>query len=197
MPRLTSTATTAEKRELRRRMKLRRAAALAAAGGERLSGLVCAAVRASELFAAALTVAAYLAFNDEIDLAPLFDDAEKCFVVPRVVEPGGDLAFHALEPAALAPHRYGYLEPAASTPQVASSDIDLVMVPGLAFDARGGRLGYGGGHYDRFLLSLPSTTPSVGVTLDALLLDDVPREEHDVRVTHLVTESGLRPVDPD
>src|SRR5690606_23423041 len=83
-------------------------------------------------------------------------------------------------------------EPDGSTPEISASDIDLVLVPGLAFDVGGGRLGYGGGYYDRLLASLPGSVPTVGVTLDELIVDAVPVEPHDVGVSHLVTQSGLR-----
>jgi len=68
-------------------------------------------------------------------------------------------------------------------------EIDLVVVPGIAFDARGGRLGFGGGFYDRFLPQVQA--PKVGLTYDCLLLDEVLVEPHDVSVDIVVTESAV------
>lgn len=68
-------------------------------------------------------------------------------------------------------------------------EIDLVVVPGVAFDPSGRRLGMGGGFYDRFLRRVKA--PKVGLTYDCLLLDDLPVEEHDVPVEIVVTESAV------
>jgi 5-formyltetrahydrofolate cyclo-ligase len=67
-----------------------------------------------------------------------------------------------------------------------------VLLPALAFDERGFRLGYGGGFYDRLLADWPVLT--VGVTPEALVLSAVPREAHDVPVAYLATERGVRRV---
>lgn len=67
------------------------------------------------------------------------------------------------------------------------------MVPGLGFDARGGRLGYGGGYYDRLLTRLPSTALRVAAAFSAQLLDAVPMEPHDQYVSLIVTEDGPLP----
>ena len=72
--------------------------------------------------------------------------------------------------------------------------IGLVLVPGLAFDAQGRRLGYGGGYYDRFLRQ--TAAPRVGLTFDCLLLDEVPEEPHDVRVDVVLTELRLQRTTP-
>lgn len=174
-------------------MRLKRAAVMEARGAQ-LSAEVCAAIAGSRLYAAARTIAAYLAFKDEIDLTPLWTDSEKLWVVPRIARAGTAMSFHVLEQATLVRHRFGQQEPVADAEEVPAAGIDLVLVPGLAFDHGGGRLGYGRGYYDRFLNDVPAAVPTVGVTLDELIVPAVPRDDHDVPVTHLVTESGLRPV---
>jgi 5-formyltetrahydrofolate cyclo-ligase len=63
-----------------------------------------------------------------------------------------------------------------------------VIVPGLAFDSRGRRLGRGGGFYDRFLSQPDLTAVTCGVALEAQILEDLPREPHDVPVDLLITE---------
>jgi 5-formyltetrahydrofolate cyclo-ligase len=67
--------------------------------------------------------------------------------------------------------------------------IDLVIVPGIAFDARGRRLGFGGGYYDRFLAGIRA--PKIGLTYGCLMLDEVPHEAHDVAVDVVVTENAV------
>jgi 5-formyltetrahydrofolate cyclo-ligase len=66
--------------------------------------------------------------------------------------------------------------------------LDLVVVPGIAFDRQGRRLGFGGGYYDRFL-SL-TQAPKIGLSYDCTLLDEVPVEPHDARVDIVITESS-------
>ncbi len=68
---------------------------------------------------------------------------------------------------------------------------DLVIVPGLAFTADGGRLGQGGGWYDRFLSRIRPDCTTVGVCFVEQLLDALPTEPHDIAVDHVVTEHGL------
>lgn len=88
----------------------------------------------------------------------------------------------------LEPGRHGLREPLAHLPEVPAHEIDVVLVPGVAFDARGGRLGRGGGFYDRFLGQAGMRAARVGVCFEVQIVDAVPRERHDALMDHLVTE---------
>jgi 5-formyltetrahydrofolate cyclo-ligase len=82
---------------------------------------------------------------------------------------------------------YGPDEPADRTP-VDPAEIDAIVVPGLAFDRRGFRVGYGGGHYDRYLRSLGDRATRVGVAFEVQLVEHVPRGRFDQPVDVVVTE---------
>lgn len=88
--------------------------------------------------------------------------------------------------------RYGIAEPAEHPARhLRATDLDVVVVPGLCFDARGHRLGYGAGYYDRFLSTLRPDALRVGVAFDAQVIDHVPNEAHDERVDLLLTEERV------
>jgi 5-formyltetrahydrofolate cyclo-ligase len=91
----------------------------------------------------------------------------------------------------LVPGRYGVpAPPEAFRAEPLASDA-LVLVPGVAFDEQGHRLGRGGGYYDRVLSGAGGATP-VGVAFDCQIVEEVPVEPHDRRVAGLLTESGFR-----
>lgn len=79
----------------------------------------------------------------------------------------------------LAPGAFGVLEPIGSLKPVRLCDVQLVLVPGLAFDRHGNRLGHGHGYYDRFLARVPSKIPTVGLAFSFQLLDCLPVTSHD------------------
>ena len=91
--------------------------------------------------------------------------------------------------SALVPHRLGMLEPGEDCPPVDRADIGLVLVPGLAFDLSGGRLGQGGGFYDRWLAGFSGFTAAL--CRAPLLLERLPAEGHDLPVALVLTEEGL------
>lgn len=186
--------------------RLRAAAIPRDESGTRLSLAVSQQIAASDQFDTATTVLTYVAFGSEVDLrslhqaydGPVEAPGRKRFAVPLTHAPDSRLTFHLLAGADLRTSRSGLREPLAAAPQVPLHDVDLVLVPGLAFAVDGTRLGYGKGFYDRFLAELRAAfpaVPTVGVTIDALVFDALPSDAHDVPVTHLVTESGLRPVE--
>ena len=80
---------------------------------------------------------------------------------------------------------FGVREPSTSCPEVPLNQLDLVLVPGLAFDARGGRLGRGKGFYDRLLSGVRGT--KCGVAFDEQLVDAVPVGPHDIRLNCILT----------
>lgn len=84
----------------------------------------------------------------------------------------------------------GLMEPLDSTEVVPPEDLDFIVVPALAFDEEGYRVGYGGGYYDRFLSRTKAYT--VGVARERLMMEKVPREPHDVAVHCVVTEKKAR-----
>ena len=90
-----------------------------------------------------------------------------------------------------APGYRGILEPDPALPRVDVGAIDWVLVPGVAFDAAGRRLGYGGGYYDRLLALMPPATPRVAGAFDVQLVPVVPAAPHDLVVDTLATESRL------
>jgi len=148
-----------------------------------------AAVLALELpeVSGASAVLAFASFGAEIGTDPLLAglfSMGKEVLLPYV---DGDVlgvaAISSLDD--LAPGYRGIREPARREP---ASEVEVAIVPGVAFDERGGRLGHGGGFYDRFLAVLDPAVPVIGFCFDAQVVEAVPREPHDRPVNIVVTE---------
>jgi 5-formyltetrahydrofolate cyclo-ligase len=119
---------------------------------------------------------------------------------PRVDDGGSPrLRFHLAARAELRPGRFGIPEPDASSPEVPASEIAVVIVPGLAFDSTGHRLGFGGGYYDEVLHDEDggsgrlATRPRfvIGVGYDFQVVDACPAGERDARVDCIVTDARV------
>jgi len=152
------------------------------------SEAICRHLAAWPVLRTARVVMAYLAFRNEPSLDMLFAALPHIqWAVPRVEGPR--LVVHPYDPSRLVRHRFGMLEPAAELPVIDPALLDVVLVPGVAFDRRGGRLGFGGGFYDRFLPTTPALR--VGVTYDSCLVDELPCTQSDQRMDWIVTPGGL------
>lgn len=155
---------------------------------------IVARVLALPSFAAARSLLLTLAFRSEWDTLPLVRAAiaaGKSVVVPRVDIATRMLGLHALaDPARdIAPGHQGIPEPLPHCPPMAPSGVDWVLVPGVAFDREGRRLGYGGGYYDRLLPLLRPGLPRVAGAFDLQIVDRVPTGPHDTTVDMIVTET--------
>ena len=143
----------------------------------------------------AATVAAYVSVGTEPGTGPLLETlaaAGRRVLLP-VLLADGDLDWAEYDgPASLVPARFGLLEPAG--PRLgpdAVATADVVVVPALAVDRDGVRLGRGGGSYDRALARVPVGTFVCAVLYEDELLDGVPRDEHDRPVNAVVTPRGV------
>ncbi|KEF34833.1 5-formyltetrahydrofolate cyclo-ligase [Deinococcus sp. RL] len=137
-------------------------------------------------------VLAYHALPGEPDVSALAAEFE--LMAPRArFRPAPHLTLHPWH-TATEQSRFGVRQPPADAPRLALETVDAVLLPGLAFDRRGVRLGYGGGFYDRLLPGFPGLT--LGVVWGALVVDELPSEAHDLRVSFLATEGGLTPTQP-
>jgi 5-formyltetrahydrofolate cyclo-ligase len=138
-------------------------------------------------------VSGFAAIRDEINPAPLMTWlAEEGFqlALPVMVGKGKPLVMRAWTPGdAMNAAAWGIAEPLDDKPEV---EPDVVLVPLLAFDAKGHRLGYGGGFYDRTLARLRAKKPviAVGVAYDELRVDAVPVESYDQPLDWVLTPSG-------
>ena len=140
------------------------------------------------------TVCAYVPVGSEPGSLELLDDLRDagCRVLLPVVTGQQPLEWSEyLGPASLAPADYGLLEPQGRLVGAESiGAAELVLVPALAVDRRGVRLGRGGGHYDRSLPLAARDAVLMGVVGDEEFVESLPGEEHDVRVSAVVTPSG-------
>lgn len=141
------------------------------------------------------TISAYLALPEEVDVTPLLERLPGWrWVLPRV-EPDGDMTFRDRDvPREV--HDLGMEQPVDMGSPVPVHEIDVFLVPGMAFDATGARVGRGGGFYDRALAGRRTDTLAIGVTVDEKVIESVPVQEHDQAVDWLATESGVRECSP-
>ena len=143
---------------------------------------------------AAQTLLCFVTFGSEVDTAPIIDWAltqDKTVAAPRIVAPGTMEAHRIANPACdLEEGKYGILAPHADLPLMAPEDFDLVLMPGLAFCADGGRVGYGGGFYDNYLAQTANAL-RIALAFELQLVDKLPRETHDLPVHVIVTEQRV------
>ena len=140
----------------------------------------------------ARAVMAFWSFGSEVETAELIErlhGAGKQVVLPRVE--GHDVVAVLYEPGdPTAPASFGAMEPIGAE-IVHPTEIDVVIAPGLAFDRRGGRVGYGAGFYDRFLRSVRPDVRVIALAFGVQIVDEAPRDEGDRPVDLIVTEDEV------
>ena len=146
-------------------------------------------------YESANTVKFYIDVRDEVrtrnDLPAALKSGKK-IVVPYCVD--GELElFHLEDMAELEIGMYKILEPRKELREVNSKsvdvkELDLIMVPGVAFDSMGGRTGHGKGYYDKLLQHARPETPLVAIAFECQMFDEIPVESHDVYMNKVVTE---------
>lgn len=183
------------KADLRRRLLAQRAA-LTALEVYHKSVAITAYACAMPAFRASQTVMVYMALAQEVQTGHIIEEARrqcKRIAVPVIQGPTLVAVDLPSDETLLRRGPYGILEPACTTAVVRPADIACVLVPGVAFDRRGGRLGFGHGYYDRFLAQLPPTTCYCGLAFGIQLLPCVPCRPHDICMHWIVTEQGAMP----
>lgn len=178
------------KAELRKRIAAVRRALPRDARAER-SRAVAERLLALDALRAPGHVLAYWPMRGEVDPRPAFDALRArgaTLALPRMDWGADALALHAHDPSVpLEESGMGFLQPPADAPRIAPAAIDAVLVPAVAADDRGYRIGLGKGFYDRLLPTLEGAF-SVALLFDFQLVAEVPEEPHDARVHHVVTD---------
>jgi len=189
------------KRQVRARMRSLRRALPATAIAQRSHAIVERLVKLPA-FVAARSIASFwpIEKNHEVDLRPLdalARQAGKSLYYP-FMEPSGEVVrtgFRRVDdPGALVPRTQSFAEPPPDAPEAARGEIDLVLVPALAADGAGYRVGYGAGFYDATLPDIRPPAVAVIVAFDFQLLAEAPRANADVRCDLVITD--LRVIEP-
>jgi 5-formyltetrahydrofolate cyclo-ligase len=168
--------------------------ALPAAVRAAASAAIAARILERADFKSARAVLLTLPFGSEWDTAAVMRAAlaaGRIVAVPRVDKESRMLELHAIadpERDIVAGYR-DIPEPLPACPRISRDTIDFVLVPGVAFDRLGRRMGYGGGHYDRLLPLLSPRAARVAGAFEVQLVDRVPAAPHDIAVDAIVTES--------
>lgn len=147
----------------------------------------------TSIFKESKNIFIYLGFGSEIDTISFvkkFLKMGKVILVP-VTDMGAKtmdaVKIDSLE--LLERNSYGIYEPKDSKEAFDKEEIDLIILPGVAFDEEGNRVGYGGGYYDRYLCSIRKDIPKIALAYDLQVISGIPAEEHDIKADYIITES--------
>jgi 5-formyltetrahydrofolate cyclo-ligase len=155
---------------------------------------IAEALLALDELAGAQTVLAHAALPTEIDPAPAIARLRERGVriaYPRIESPGVLGLHYVSHELDLVPGPFGLAQPIEFAPRMHPNDADALLLPGIAFDERGMRLGYGGGYYDRLLPQFRSDCVRIGLGFDEQVLAEIPAESHDEHVDIVVTPTRV------
>lgn len=152
----------------------------------------------TDLFSTASNILLYYPFRSEIDTTIIINKTlrlGKKVILPRVYSERLKLFLVHDISRQLEKGSYGIMEPVTGQCRPAEyRDVDLAIIPGVAFDRNLNRLGYGGGFYDRLLKKIPSTVKRISLAFDLQVMDEIPVSGHDIKIDLLITESGIWPL---
>lgn len=160
---------------------------------QQASAKMAAAVQALEVYKAAQSIFLYASMSDEVQLYGLLEaalQAGKAVTLPRITGKRTMEAVRLSSLTDLVPGKYGIKTVSPARAETFPADqLDLIIVPGAAFDECGHRLGLGGGFYDIFMTVKAPQAYRLALAFDCQLVESVPVEPHDVAVDMLLTES--------
>lgn len=141
----------------------------------------------------------YISYGSEINTRKIIDkalkDNKKIFVPRTEFKTRSMDAVEITTLHNLIESKYGILEPSKEKPHIDPNELDLIVVPGVAFDRNGGRMGYGAGFYDRYFKKISKDNINkimkLALAYELQLLDRVPMNEQDVPVNYIITENGF------
>lgn len=149
----------------------------------------------SEFYRNADVIFAFVSFRSEVDTHRFISYAiedKKTICVPKIRSKQRGMELFRIESLSdLEPGFFGVLEPKDTCPEANIGDIDLVLMPGMAFDREGGRVGYGGGFYDKFLVEMGRKVHSIALAYDFQVLDEVPMDSRDIPIDGVITDKEL------
>jgi 5-formyltetrahydrofolate cyclo-ligase len=175
-----------------RKSFLKQRQSLSVAEWKEKSDRICQNLLTSPLFQEAKTILAYFSFRQEPDVGLLSTDTSRRWGFPRCVD--NSLLWHLwTHEQSVNTGSYGIAEPHPDAPTIEPEEVDLILVPCVACDYQGYRLGYGGGYYDR-LLSSPewAIKPTIGIVFDFAYLSQLPVEPWDKPLQGVCTENELK-----
>lgn len=149
-------------------------------------------VISSTIYKEAKSLFIYVSFGSEVDTHRIIELAikdNKSVYVPKVINRiEGMAAVKIGSLSELKASSFGILEPESIQETGKPWEFDLILIPGLAFDSRGGRLGYGAGYYDSFLKEVRPETQKIGLAYSCQIIEEVPMEKQDVFIDQIITE---------
>ena len=150
----------------------------------------------SDIFAKAENIMVFSSFRSEIGtidiINAIFANRKKLFMPLSLMETNEIVTCLILSLDDLELGNYGILEPKKKSIFIGDSkELDLIIVPGAAFDMNGHRIGYGAGYYDRLLSRPDIKAVSIGLCFDMQIVPYVPTSKHDISLDYLVTEKGV------
>lgn len=152
-------------------------------------------LRMMKFFNTAENIFIYIGFGSEINTSDYINDFLKMgkrIFIPRInIEEKTMEAVEIKSLDNLVKDKYGILEPANGIEAIEKVELDLVILPGVVFDVNGGRIGYGGGYYDKYLQNLDKSIPKAALCYDFQVIDEVPTEEHDIKADYIITEKRI------
>jgi 5-formyltetrahydrofolate cyclo-ligase len=182
--------------ELRKRMRGLRSALPASARAERSERIV-SRMLALDFVGRARAAALFwpIERSGEVDLRSLDRSLRERSVrvaYPRIDPATGTMTFRFVaDTASMMPHQFGHLEPSEQDPEARPEDLDVIVVPALAVDPRGHRIGYGEGFYDRTIARYDPPAVAAAVAFDFQLVAELPHTAGDVAVRWIVTDTRV------
>jgi 5-formyltetrahydrofolate cyclo-ligase len=152
----------------------------------------------SELYINAKSIFIYLSFGTEIDTNKIINKAledKKEVYIPKIYK--SDKSMRAIRLSSfkdLKGNSMGILEPIDDSNFIEKENVDLIIVPGVVFDFKGNRIGYGGGYYDRYLESIKDLGNKVVLAYDLQIVDFIEPELHDITFDYIITNTKFRKI---
>lgn len=150
-------------------------------------------LKSTPLIDSAHVIMCYMDFRNEVETANIIEylwSQDKVVVLPKVNKEMQMLELYQIEGFKdMIQSNMGILEPSTELPRVLETDIDLILAPGVAFDLKGYRMGYGGGFYDKLIPNLRADCHIAALAFEIQLVEKLPVEAHDQPMSSIITEA--------